>query len=153
MWRLLMEGCTVRWRGSPRRTDQSSWPSTTLDWTVSQAPHSAFTNFCWILWIISHTYDIISLHWLGIKYPPPSFVFFQTKPAGTRSSTTRTCRRSCSTLLFVTSTPWASTRALTPFPLGEPDAQTSKQTNQQPLSLCLPGRSPLTRQVDHSGST
>ncbi len=58
--------------------------------------------------------------------------FFQTKPAGTHSSNTRTCQRSCSTLLCVMLTPPGSMRELTPFPLGEPDTQTHKQV----LNVC-----------------
>ena len=45
----------------------------------------------------------------------------QTKPVGTRSSATRTCPKSCSTLPFVTWTPRVNTRERTPFPPGEPD--------------------------------
>lgn len=65
----------------------------------------------------------------SIPRSPFLLTFPQTKPAGTRSSTTRTCLRSCSTLPCATSMPPGSMREPTPFPLGETNRPSKTNTH------------------------
>lgn len=93
MLRLLMGKSTVPWRELQEQTAPSSWPSTTLDWTVS--PLKFF--FFFFLLLAHHE----SHHFRRIAVDT-SF-FFQTSPASRRSSTTKTCRRSSVICPFVMS--------------------------------------------------